>query len=216
MVVYAPIGLAHVALERLSARGTTTMSKTEKKIHKAISDWAGDLVALESHVEEAMDRQLNLKSDNAELTNAIQHFHDTVLEGKHAAEAFQEQYGSTAGNPVIKAGSNLLGKAAGLIDQMRSDSIAKALRDDYAAYNLLAISYTMLHTTSMALEDEDGMVFAEQGLRRYAGLVQEINNVMPLAVIEELKGNDDYPVQDTDVVDGCRRFIDSVWKETAA
>lgn len=192
------------------------MTTTDKKIHKAISDWAGDLVALETHVEEAMDRQLKLSSKNSELTATIQRFHDTVREGKRAAEAFQESYGSTAGNPIIKAGSNLLGKAAGMIDQIRTDSIAKALRDDYAAYNLLAVSYTMLHTTSMALEDAAGLAFAEQGMRRYARLVYEVNQAIPLAVVEDLKDNDDYPLQDTNVAEDCRVFVNSIWKDAAS
>jgi ferritin-like metal-binding protein YciE len=191
------------------------MSTTEKKIHKAISDWVGDIVALESHVEEAMDKQLKLKSNDAELTAAIQLFHDTVRDSKKRAVEFQATYGTTAGNPVIKAGSNLLGKAAGLIDMIREDSISKAMRDDYTAYNLLAISYTMLNTTAMALEDSESQAFAEQGLRTYATMVQEINRLMPLAVLEDLKDNDDHPIQNTNVVESSRTLIDGIWKSTS-
>ena len=129
------------------------MTTTEKKIHHAITDWVGDIVALETHVEEAMDGQLKLELPDPGMAIAIQHFHDAVRDSKQRAEAYQGQYGSEPGNPIIKAGSNLLGKAAGMIDNMREDGFAKALRDDYTAYNLLAISYTMLHTTAMAFED---------------------------------------------------------------
>src|SRR5688572_11919936 len=146
------------------------MSSTEKTIHHTIADWVGDIVALESHVEEAMDRQLKLESPSSTLTAAITRFHDTVRDSKQRAVAYQEQYGSEPGNPIIKAGSTLLGKAAGMIDLMREDGVAKALRDDYTAYSLLAISYTMLHTTAMALEDSATQAFAEQGLRTYAAL----------------------------------------------
>ncbi|MDQ2684150.1 MAG: DUF892 family protein, partial [Chloroflexota bacterium] len=153
------------------------MSSTEKKIHHAIADWVGDIVALESHVEEAMDRQLKLESNNPTLTAAIKRFHDTVRDSKQRAVAYQEQYGSEPGNPIIKAGSTLLGKAAGVIDLMREDGISKALSDDVTAYNLLATSYTMLHTTAMALDDSKVMAFAEEGLRTYAGLVQRLNHM---------------------------------------
>jgi ferritin-like metal-binding protein YciE len=191
------------------------MSSTEHKIHHAISDWVGDIVALETHVEEAMDRQLKLEAPSPTLSAAIQRFHDAVRVSKQRAVAFQEQYGSEPGNPIIKAGSNLLGKAAGMIDLMREDGVAKALRDDYTAYNLLAISYTMLHTTATALEDPATQAFAEQGLRTYASLVQDINHLMPEAIVQELKDNDDHPLQNTNVVDECRHLVQQVWQSTA-
>ncbi len=190
------------------------MADTKSKTHEQIADWVGDVVALESHVEEAMDRQLKLKADNPSLTATIKRFHDTVRDSKQRAVKYQEQYGSEAGNPIIKAGSNVLGKAAGLIDMVREDSISKSLRDDYTAYNLVAMAYTMLHTTSMALEDNQTKAFAEQGLRTYASLVQDVNHIMPEAVLHDLKQNSDYNVQDTMIVEECRRTVESIWKQT--
>lgn len=192
------------------------MANTDKKINDTIADWLGDIVALVSHVEEALDHQLKIEQSTDSLKATIQHFHDTVRDDKRRAEAYQEQYGSTSGNPVIKAGSEVLGKAAGLIDRMRKDTVAKALRDDYTAFNHVAISYTMLHTTAMALEDDATQQFAEAGMRTYAGLVQRINHEIPEAVLFDLKQNDDVPVMDTNVVQGCRETIDSVWKSTQA
>ena len=191
------------------------MSETMQKNHKAISDWLGDIVALEGHVEEAMDRQLKLKSSSSEVTSAIQRYHDAVRDSKKRAEQYQEQYGTTPGNPIIKAGTNLLGKAAGVIDMIRADSVSKALRDDYTAYNLLAISYTMLHTTSMALKDDATMAFAEQGLRTYAGLVQDINNVLPAAVVTDLMQGEGQDVIDANIVVQCRKAVDRIWKSAA-
>ena len=168
------------------------MTDTNKQINQEIADWLGDIVALEGHIEEAMDAQLKLQSD-ASLSTTITRFHDSVRDSKQRAVAFQKQYGSTAGNPVIKVGANLLGKAAGIIDKMRDDSVSKALRDDYTAYNHLAIAYTMLHTTAMVFEDEAAQQFAEQGLRTYAGLVQDINHVIPEAVVHDLKTGEHAP-----------------------
>lgn len=190
-------------------------TSNEKTINKTISDWVGDIVALEGHVEEALDHQLQIKTSNAQLEQTVQKFHDTVRASKQRAVAYQEQYGSTAGNPVIKTGAELLGKAAGLIDKMRKDTVAKALRDDYTAFNHVAIAYTMLHTTSMALGDSATEAFAEQGLRTYASMVQEINHMIPLAVVEDLIANDEVPSVDPTIIDGCRAAIDSVWKATS-
>lgn len=183
--------------------------------NKTIADWVGDIVALESHVEEAMDHQLQIETPSTSIKQTLQHLHDTVRDSKKRAVAYQDQYGSTAGNPVIKTGSELLGKAAGLIDKMRNDTAAKALRDDYTAYNHLAIAYSMLHTTAMALNDSATQSFAEEGLRTYAGLVQKINHVMPEAVVEDLKANNDVPSVDASIVEECRSTIDSIWKATS-
>jgi ferritin-like metal-binding protein YciE len=183
-------------------------------VHATIADWIGDIVALEGHVEEAMDHQLQIATTNPELKATFQTFHDTVKASKDRAVAYQEHYGSTAGNPVIKTGAELLGKAAGLIDKLRKDTAAKALRDDYTAFNHVAIAYTMLHTTAMALGDAATEAFAEQGLRTYSGMVQDINHIIPLAVVEDLKANDDVPAVDQSIVDGCRKTIDSIWKST--
>jgi hypothetical protein len=199
-----------------NGNGAAATGTTNEANHTRLADWIGDIVALESHVEEAMDKQLKLKGDNTELAGDIQRLHDAVLASKKRAIAFQEQYGSTGGNPIIKVGSNLLGKAAGLIDLVREDSISKALRDDYTAYNLLAISYTMLHTTAMALDDSKVMAFAEEGLRTYARLVQSLNHMVPLAVYEELKANGDYDLRKPNVVAECRKTIDKIWKSTSS
>jgi ferritin-like metal-binding protein YciE len=188
--------------------------ENNKSVNATIADWIGDIVALESHVEEAMDHQLEIATSNAELKQTFQTFHDTVKASKDRAVAYQEQYGSTPGNPVIKTGAELLGKAAGLIDKLRKDTAAKALRDDYTAFNHVAIAYTMLHTTSMALGDAATEAFAEQGLRTYSGMVQEINNMIPLAVVEDLKANEEVPAVDQSIVDGCRQTIDGIWKST--
>jgi ferritin-like metal-binding protein YciE len=190
------------------------MSNDTRSVNETIADWVGDIVALESHVEEAMDHQLKIKTSNESLKQTIQTFHDTIKASKERAVAYQEQYGSEPGNPVIKTGAELLGKAAGLIDRVRKDTVAKALRDDYTAYNHVAIAYTMLHTTAMALGDTATEAFAEQGLRTYAGMIQEINSVMPLAVVEDLKANGDVPSVDTSIVDQCRSTIDGIWKAT--
>lgn len=190
------------------------MTDTKKQINHEISDWIGDIVALESHVEEAMDAQLKLKAD-ASLEATLKRFHDTVRDSKQRAVNFQKEYGSEPGNPVVKVGSNLLGKAAGMIDKIRNDSVSKAIRDDYTAFNHVAIAYTMLHTTAMAFKDQAAQDFAEKGLRTYAGLVQDVNHVIPEAVVYDLKNGDHAPVIDPGIVQGCRATIDSVWKTTS-
>jgi len=190
------------------------MSDTTRQPQESIADWLGDIVALESHVEEAMDRQLSLESSDQEVATAFKRFHDTVRDSKRRAVSYQESYGSTAGNPIIKAGSNLLGKAAGMIDKMRDDSASKALRDDYTAYNHVAISYTMLYTTALAMGDDATGTFAQEGIRTYAGMVQEINQLIAKAVLADLQANDKEPSVDQSVESRVRSTINETWTTT--
>lgn len=180
-----------------------------------LQDWAGDIVALESHIEEALDHQLKLDIDNPELKSVIQKLHDTCRDSKGRAEAFQLQVGSTSGNPVIKAGTELLGKAAGVLDRMRSDAVSKALRDDYTAMNHLCMAYTMFLSTAKALGDEASATFAEEGLTTYAGLIQDINHAIPVAVVHDLEQNADVTNVNITVTEEIRGIIDRVWKATS-
>jgi hypothetical protein len=73
----------------------------------------------------------------------------------------------------------------------------------------------MLHTTAMALGDQATQSFAEQGLRTYAAMVQELNHLIPEAVVEDLRTNEDVPAVDTSVAGACRQIVDGIWKDTA-
>lgn len=191
------------------------MTDRTEKNNQTIVDWAGDIVALVSHIEEALDHQLKLDTSSSSVGSVIRELHDSVKADKDRALAFQKSTGTTPGNPVIKAGSELLGKAAGVIDRMRNDSVAKALRDDYTAINHLTVAYTMLHTTAMALKNQAAQNFAEQGMRNGATLVQKINNALPQAVLDDLVANGDVAVLDASIADECRAEIDRIWSETS-
>jgi hypothetical protein len=116
------------------------MSTTQSKSDQVISDWVGDIVALEIHVEEALDHQLKLKSGSSNATSAINRFHDAVRDSKQRAETYQEQYGTEPGNPIIKAGTNLADKAAGMVNMVRCDSSSRAIRDEFAAFTTCSLS----------------------------------------------------------------------------
>ena len=88
------------------------------------------------------------------------------------------------------------------------------MRDDFTAYNHLAMAYTMLHATAMAVKDDATMAFAGEGLKTYAGLVQDINQVIPDAVVQDLMNNDEVPANDPGVADEFRAFVNNAWKST--
>ncbi len=185
----------------------------DDKNQKTIADYVGDMVALESHIEEALDRQLEMSKEHPEAAAAVQRFHDMVKANRDALKAHQEQTGTTAGNPIIAAGSAVLGAAAGLIDKIRTEGISKALRDDYTAFNHACIGYTMLHTTALALGDQATASLAARGLRGHASAVQEINHIMADVVVWELQ-KDGHQITNPQAAQENKREVDRIWKET--
>jgi ferritin-like metal-binding protein YciE len=188
------------------------MALTEKQKH-TLADYIGDMVLLQSHIEEALDSQKNEAKDNANVNQAIQRFHDMVKRNRDTLKAYQDQFGKQADKPIKAAGSALLGKAAGVIDKIRTEGISKDLRDDYAAFNMAAISYTMLETTAVAFGDTKTAELAKQGLRDYAKAVQEINRLIPDVVVWELE-KDDHQVAAGTAAE-VRRSADQIWKDTS-
>lgn len=180
---------------------------------KTIADYLGDMVAVESHIEEALDRQLEMETKHPQAAAAIREFHDMVKANRDALKAHQEQTGSTVGNPIIEAGSAVLGKVAGLIDKVRADTASKALRDDYTAFNLAAVSYTMLQATALGLGDQATATLAANGLRGHAKAVQKINQIIPSVVIWELE-QDGNQITNKGAAEQVRASLDKIWKET--
>jgi ferritin-like metal-binding protein YciE len=190
--------------------GTTALDDKSKK---TLSDYISDMVTLENHIEEALDRQLNQVKDDPVALDAVQGFHDLVKRQRDAIRALRDEYGGTAGSPIKEAGASLLGKAAGVIDLIRTEGNSKVLRDDYTAFNLAAISYTMLHTTATALGDQRVTNLAQQHLRGYAGAVIRINQIIADVVVSEL-AKDDHKVQ-AGAAETTRKIADQAWQQSA-
>lgn len=185
-------------------------STMSEKNQKTIADYVGDMVALESHIEEALDKQRNEVKDDPTASAAVQTFHDVVKRHRDTLKALQEETGSTAGNPIKEAGSAILGKAAGVIDLVRTEGISKSLRDDYAAFSLAAISYSMLFTTSNGLGDQQVASLAQRHLQDYAEALMRINEIMPGVVARELE-KDGHQVR-PGAVEATREMVSRSWR----
>ena len=168
------------------ASSDQTNENIQTKHQQTVADYVGDMVALESHIEEALDRQLNEVQDDSIARAAVQQFHDTVKANRDTLKGLEEEIGKTIGSPIKEAGAALFGKAAGIIDLIRTEGISKSLRDDYAAFSLAAISYSMLYTTAVGLGNQRVAALAEGHLSDYAQAIERINEIMPTVVEREL------------------------------
>ncbi len=169
------------------AQTTSNAREVSDKHRQTIADYVGDMAALESHIEEALDRQLIEVEDDPAALAAVRDFHDMVKRHRDTLKAMEGETDKTIGTPIKEAGAALIGKAAGIIDLLRTEGISKGLRDDYAAFSLAAISYSMLHTTATSLGDSRVASLAERHLRDHADAIMRINQVMPGVVIRELE-----------------------------
>jgi ferritin-like metal-binding protein YciE len=187
---------------------------TSEKNQKTIADYVGDMHAVESHIEEALDRQLDMFPDQPKVAAAIQEFHDMVkAQRDHVQSVLESLPHESPTNAVKDFGSSVLGKLAGMLDKIRTESQSKALRDDYVAFNLAAVSYAMLYTTADALGNAQVATMSEKHLRGYAAAIQKINHLVPEVVVQELikDGHD----ATTDAAAKARAVIEKAWQQTA-
>jgi len=186
-------------------------SPVTEKSEKTMADYVGDMNALETHIEEALDRQLDLFTDQPSVQQAVQGFHDMVkAQRDHVQQVLDSLPHESSTNAVKDLGSNVLGKAAGMIDKVRTESQSKALRDDYVAFNLAAISYAMLYTTASSLGNSQVADMSEKHLQSYAGAIQQIDHLMPEVVVRELIK--DGQAASTDAVAKAHAAISKAWQ----
>ena len=103
-----------------------------------LQQYVSDMIALDHHIIEAVERQLEDKRVDAYPgTRPIIMSIKTTLQTQ--ADGLQQQLASVGGEatgPVKSAISSIAGVAAGLYDKVRHDPVSKMLRDDYTALSL--------------------------------------------------------------------------------
>ena len=178
-----------------------------------IQTYVGDMYALEAHIEQALDLQLDKFTDHPKANTAIRRFHSMVRMQRDTMKAHLDTLGGGTGGSLKSAVSDFFGMAAGVIDKVRPEAMSKCLRDDYAAFNLAAISYHMLYGTALMLGQNETASIAERHHRAYTDAVQDINQIVLSVVAHELKK--DGHVVDERAMDRATETMNQDWKETA-
>ena len=152
-----------------------------------IQHYTSDMLATEKHIHEAVKRQAEDESVQQQLEASILVSQiATVLQShiNHLEQHNEELGGSSTG--LKDAVTSTLGAMAGLYDKVRSKQVSRMLRDDYTALSLAAISYTMLHTTALALNDRTIADVALRNLKDITPLITKISQIIPQVVAREL------------------------------
>lgn len=164
----------------------------------ALRQYVNDMSALDKHILEALERQYDdarVKAD-AKVYDFVGKSKSLFQRHGNELATHVARLGSGVGDTVKSAVTGALGAFAGLYDKVRKDPVSRMLRDDYVAFNLASISYTMLHTTALAFRDQPLADLALSQLKELTPLIIHANEIVPPAVAAELR---DEPGADTSV-----------------
>ena len=178
-----------------------------------IKTYVGDMYSLESHIEEALDSQLEKCRDHPKANAAVRRFHNTVRTQRDTMKAHLDEIGGGTGGALKSAVSAAFGLAAGVIDKVRPEAVSKCLRDDYTAFNLGAMGYHMLYGTALMLGFPKTAELAERHHKAYTDMVQDINQIILDVVAWELK-KDGHRV-DEKAMDRATETMNQDWRATA-
>jgi ferritin-like metal-binding protein YciE len=182
---------------------------------EAINSYITDMLSLEEHIEKALRGQLEDLKDYPDVIREVKQVHRQVEH--HISDLKELSQRRSAGGPtdtIKRAGSALLGLGAAAVDLVRTEGLAKNLRDDYTAFSLATIGYIMLKTTALSLGEREVADLAHQHFADYAGAVTQLHNVVPGAVVRFLR-EEGLPVRE-DVLPEISRTIEEVWHSQAA
>ena len=182
--------------------------------NEAINSYITDMLALEDHIEKAVQGQLKDLKEYPEVVVALRNIHTKVEH--HISDLRTLSDRRNVGGvveSVKRAGSAVAGVAAGVIDLIRTEGLPKNLRDDYTALSLANIGYVMLHTTALAVEDQEVADLAHQHLRDYTDAVMRLNNLIPAAVVLFLE-QQGLPVR-ADIASEVNEKVAQAWKQTS-
>jgi len=154
---------------------------------ETVHSYMTDMIAVEKHIADALERQLESEplQKHGNALRIVRSSKQVLSNHISSLENHLEQNGDSS-SALKDAVSTALGALAGLIDKGRTDTASKMLRDDYTAFSLAAISYTMLHTTALALGDQGVANTALKHLKDITPIVTEISKVISDVVVSEI------------------------------
>ena len=176
-----------------------------------LQQYVSDMLAVERHMLPAFENQ-SKDERFAQYPNAqylVKKVKTAIHSHINGLEHHLENLGGDAASPIKSAVTAALGTAASVIENMRTDPISKNLRDDYVVLNLVAIGYTMLHTTGQALMDQEIADLAATYLMEYTPLITDINEVIPVVVVGELQ--DETEMLDPDAAERSIQRTQQAW-----
>jgi hypothetical protein len=169
------------------------------------------MLALEEHIEKAVTGQIQALGDQPQVGADLRTIQRWIqLHIANLKQLMGTRGAATVTDAIKRAGSNVLGRAAGTIDLLRHEGQPKNLRDDYTAFSLAAIGYVMLNTTALALGDKEVAHLANLHLRNYARGMIALHYIIPAVVVRSLQ-KEGLPARE-DVLPDVYRNVEDAWR----
>jgi ferritin-like metal-binding protein YciE len=188
-----------------------------KDTREYLRPYVADMAAVEKHILEAVERQTK-DEDFQKLPQAqqlVNRLETTLRNHVQTLEGHLAQFPAGGAAGAVKgAVTGVLGAFAGLYDKVRAEAASRGLRDDYTALNLASISYTMLHTSALALNETATAELALRNLKELTPLIMQLTEVLPEVVVRELA--EEGKTYDASIVQRAIRATQEAWSTTAA
>jgi len=178
----------------------------------AIHGYVTDMLALEHHIETAIEGQMKAFAKAPAWLPDLERMHETRqvhIEALTALSERRELGGQGIAGAVKKAAASVLGLGAAAVDLVRTEDVPKNLRDDYAAMSLSCVGYLMLHTTALSLGDTEVATMAQRHYNDEARMLMTLQRIIPEAVVSFL--NEDGMAARADVLPGIHRSVHAAW-----
>jgi hypothetical protein len=153
-----------------------------------LQKYVGDMLAVEKHILEAIERQLeeDRVKRNTEAFRVVSSIRPVLQNHVSTLDDLVKREGAEGSSMTKEAITAAAGIVAGLYDKIRSDPVSKMLRDDYVALCMNIMANEMLHTTGLALRNQQVAEVALRHLKDVVPLVRELARVVPHVVVTEL------------------------------
>jgi ferritin-like metal-binding protein YciE len=194
----------------------SSQDKTMKERMDTLQKYVSDMIAVEDHISNAVKRQTEHEEVYKHHPQASQIINQVAQMTEQHSEHLKQHLDTIGGDSakgIKEVATSALGVVAGLYDKIRTESVSKMLRDDYTALNLAAVSYTMLHTTGLALRDQVTADLALRHLKHYTEIIMQINQIIPNVVVEDLR--DDVPMINEASVQQAMQNTQDAWRPSS-
>jgi hypothetical protein len=194
----------------------STQDKAMKERSDTLQKYVSDMIAVEDHIASAVKRQTeheDVYKHHPQASQIIQSIAQMTEQHAKHLEQHLNAIGGDAGKGIKDMATAAMGVVAGMYDKVRNETVSKMLRDDYTALNLAAVSYTMLHTTGLALNDQMTADLALRHLKHYAGIIMQINQIIPTVVVGDLR--DDVPMLNEASVQQAMQNTQDAWRPSS-
>lgn len=185
---------------------TTTEIQGETKQHLS------DLVALESHILEAVEHQIgtdNIKKD-ADALMLLQETHAMLSRHSEELDALVIAQDAETRTGIKNLFTGFLGNIAGLYNKVRGEEATRAIRDTYTALSLLSVSLTALKTFGLMVGKPDISKLAYEQMRDLLPLIMKINHRLPYIVARDVAERSGMPY-DVAVPERVEKATQRIW-----